>query len=57
MQMKRREFVGATVGAGALAGLEWPAGAAATKPGGEIRPPDGKFLATLRKLMEIAQLP
>ena len=58
--MKRREFVGAGL-AGALgaAGLGWPVGAAATKTkmGGEIRPPDGKFLATLPKLMEIAQLP
>jgi len=28
-----------------------------TKTDGEIRPPDEKFLATLPRLMEIAQLP
>jgi len=60
MRMKRREFVGAGfAGAFGVARLGWPVVAAATKTkiGGEIRPPDGKFLATLPKLMEIAQLP
>src|SRR5256885_15851533 len=60
MRMRRREFVGAGLaGAVGAAGLGWPVGAAATKTkrGGEIRPPDGRFLATLPKLMEIAQLP
>src|SRR5256885_15272266 len=60
MRMRRREFVGAGLaGAVGAAGLGWPVGAAATKAkrGGEIRPPDEKFLATLPKLMEIAQLP
>jgi len=60
MRMKRREFVGAGfAGAFGVARLGWPVFAAATKTkiGGEIRPPDGKFLAALPKLMEIAQLP
>jgi CubicO group peptidase (beta-lactamase class C family) len=62
MGMKRREFVGTTLtaglGAGAV-GLGWPPSAAATKTkrGGEIRPPEERFLATLPGLMEIAQLP
>ena len=61
MVIRRREFVGTALAAGAAGavGLGWPLGAAATrvKAGGEIRPPDEKFLVTLPKLMEIAQLP
>jgi len=59
--MKRREFVGAAV-AGAVAsgmGLGLTSGAEATKNklDGNIHPPGKEFLATLPKLMEIAQLP
>jgi len=59
--MKRREFVGAGLpGALGAAGLGWAGllqASAKTNMGGEIRPPDGKFLTALPKLMEIAQLP
>jgi len=60
MRMRRREFVGAALSAGVGVGAietGWRVGATKTKRGGEIRPPDEKFLATLPKLMEIAQLP
>jgi len=60
--MRRREFVRATLAGAAGAGVVavgWPGNAAPTRAGagGAIRPPDAKFLATLPKLMEIAQLP
>jgi CubicO group peptidase (beta-lactamase class C family) len=57
MELRRREFVG-MVATGA-AGLGFASGSQATKGklGGEIHPPDKSFLATLPKLMEIAQLP
>jgi CubicO group peptidase (beta-lactamase class C family) len=62
MGIRRREFVRAALGSATVAGvgaLGWPVNAAATnaKAGGAIRPPEAKFLATLPKLMEIAQLP
>src|SRR5258706_9380965 len=67
MRMRRREFLGAAVSAGVGAAgmgagtveVRWPLATAATKRklGGEVRPPDEKFLARLPKLMEIAQLP
>ena len=57
MELRRREFVG-IVATGA-AGLGFASGSQAMKGklGGEIHPPDKSFLATLPKLMEIAQLP
>src|SRR6267154_5897341 len=67
MRMRRRECLGAAVSAGVGAAgmgagtveVRWPLATAATKRklGGEVRPPDEKFLARLPKLMEIAQLP
>lgn len=57
MELRRREFVGmVTTGA---AGLGFASRSQALKGmlGGEIHPPDKGFVATLPKLMEIAQLP
>jgi len=58
--MKRREFVGTAIAGAVVGGVELglPMGVAATKNklGGDIHPPGREFLATLPKLMEIAQL-
>jgi CubicO group peptidase (beta-lactamase class C family) len=57
MAMGRREFVGAA--AVGVVGLGVPKSAAPTRArlGGNIVPPSKEFLATLPRLMEIAQLP
>lgn len=52
MRMKRREFLGTAIAGAAISGL--PVEPIGT---GAILPPDEKFLGTLPKLMEIAQLP
>jgi CubicO group peptidase (beta-lactamase class C family) len=57
MELRRRKFVGIVATGAAGLGFASASQALKGKLGGEIHPPDKSFLATLPKLMEIAQLP
>lgn len=57
MELRRREFVGIVATGAAGLGFASVSQAMKGKLGGEIHPLDKSFLATLPKLMEIAQLP